>query len=294
MSEINNITLGQYLKNSRLERHISIEEIAGDTKINTKILENLENDSLSELPASAFVKGFIKSYCKYVGVDSKQAIMLYDLLQYGDADTDIDKFVKKDLVKIKKINRNFLWWSIAICVFLFLLGILIYFLNNNYRLEKKSDKVSIKSEIIKEAKEDLNKIKKNQTNESNNVLATNLNEEISKEQSIDEVEVQVENESIATTKEPSSEEQKVVKDPEVVIIYSKSLVWIKAQIDNEKPYDFMLKENKTKILRANNEIKIVLGDASAVKITYKNKVMDNLGAENVVKSIVFPGLSKWR
>lgn len=105
----NKETFGQFLKTKRIEAGVSIEEIAAQTKINTKILEHLENVELSELPAPAFIRGFIRSYCKHLLIDPKNALMLYDLFLYGDTnELEIDKYIDKDLVKINQVNRNLL------------------------------------------------------------------------------------------------------------------------------------------------------------------------------------------
>jgi len=268
LEEVKKETLGSYLKTKRLEKNISLEEIAADTKINTKVLDSLERDALNELPSSAFVRGFIRSYCKYIKLDQNKPLMLYDILYYGTSvDNELDKFIKKDLVKINKVSRKIFWWTTSFLSILFILGIIIYFVNSNYKIEKKKDIINID-------------LKQENINKASNVIDHNItkNEEI-KEQVKEKIKEDVKPE--------------LIKGQELVII-ARKLVWIKVQLDNNAPFDFMLAAEKKRILKAENQIKILIGDASAVKITYEGKELDNLGAQNAVRSIIFPGLERWR
>ncbi len=71
-------TIGTYLKRERELRGISLEEIARATKINIRLLEALESDDLSSLPPPVFVKGFVRSYAQYIGLDPDDAVLRYE------------------------------------------------------------------------------------------------------------------------------------------------------------------------------------------------------------------------
>ena len=59
---------------------MSIEEIARATRIPVTSLERVENDRFDDLPGEVFVRGFLRSYAKAVGLDSDEV-----LAQYGSA-----------------------------------------------------------------------------------------------------------------------------------------------------------------------------------------------------------------
>lgn len=71
------MTLGQLLKNKRLELGKSIEQIATATRIHSKVLRALEEDQYGELPARAFTRGFIISYCKALQINSDTVLRDY-------------------------------------------------------------------------------------------------------------------------------------------------------------------------------------------------------------------------
>ena len=62
-------SLGQYLRQERERRGITIEQVASATKIGIKTLHALEEDRYSELPARPFIRGFVTSYARFIGLD---------------------------------------------------------------------------------------------------------------------------------------------------------------------------------------------------------------------------------
>ena len=71
------MTLGQVLKSKRLELGKSIEQIATATRIHINVLKALEEDHYSELPARAFTRGFIISYCKALQINADKILRDY-------------------------------------------------------------------------------------------------------------------------------------------------------------------------------------------------------------------------
>lgn len=64
---------GQRLRKLRLEKGISLEEVHKKTKIHSGILKAIEEDSLVNF-SPVYIKGFIKIYCKFLGVDSRDYV----------------------------------------------------------------------------------------------------------------------------------------------------------------------------------------------------------------------------
>ncbi len=71
------MTLGQILKNKRTELDKTIEQISTATRIHVKVLQALEEDRYSDLPARAFTRGFIITYCKALQLDSDEILKSY-------------------------------------------------------------------------------------------------------------------------------------------------------------------------------------------------------------------------
>jgi cytoskeletal protein RodZ len=61
-------TVGQLLRRQRLERRMSVEEISRTTRMPMSSVERIEADRFDELPGEVFVRGFLKSYARAVGL----------------------------------------------------------------------------------------------------------------------------------------------------------------------------------------------------------------------------------
>jgi cytoskeleton protein RodZ len=61
-------TIGQQLKQARLERQISIEKAVQATHIRAHYLEALEADDFESIPSAVQMRGFLKLYAEYLGL----------------------------------------------------------------------------------------------------------------------------------------------------------------------------------------------------------------------------------
>jgi cytoskeletal protein RodZ len=62
-------TVGSILKDTRLSKGLSLDEVERDTKIRVKFLEGIEADDYSKLPSQSYARGFIKNYGVYLGLN---------------------------------------------------------------------------------------------------------------------------------------------------------------------------------------------------------------------------------
>lgn len=77
MSEERKPSLGEFLKSERERRGLTIEQTSSATKIGLKVLKQLEGDRYSELPALPFVRGFVRNYAKFLGIDGEKLLVEY-------------------------------------------------------------------------------------------------------------------------------------------------------------------------------------------------------------------------
>ena len=68
--------LGALLKTKRTEKNIAIGEVAERLKFSAKQIESLESGDYKGLPEPIFVKGFIKTYARFLGLDVDQITAL--------------------------------------------------------------------------------------------------------------------------------------------------------------------------------------------------------------------------
>jgi hypothetical protein len=72
------LSFGRYLKAIRLEKKISLEQVAAQTRVGLGILLLIEQEDHEQLPAEVFVKGFLRSYAAAVGADGDEAVRRYE------------------------------------------------------------------------------------------------------------------------------------------------------------------------------------------------------------------------
>lgn len=71
-------SFGAYLKGLREENGKTLDEIAENTKIAVSNLDFLERDRFDLLPPRVFVKGFIRSYVRELGLDPEEAMRHFE------------------------------------------------------------------------------------------------------------------------------------------------------------------------------------------------------------------------
>jgi cytoskeletal protein RodZ len=70
-------SIGQYLRQHREQRAMSVEEVSRATRIPVANLERLENDHFDDLPGEVFVRGFLKAYARAVHLPVDDVLARY-------------------------------------------------------------------------------------------------------------------------------------------------------------------------------------------------------------------------
>ena len=63
--------IGSSLREARLRQGLDFPAIETGTKIRAKYLRALEDEQFSQLPAQTYVKGFLRTYAEYLGLDGE-------------------------------------------------------------------------------------------------------------------------------------------------------------------------------------------------------------------------------
>ena len=69
--------IGEYLKNLRIEKNITLEEAEDHTGIRVQYLQALEEGDFNKIPGDVFIKGFIRNYGNYLGADGNALVDAY-------------------------------------------------------------------------------------------------------------------------------------------------------------------------------------------------------------------------
>ena len=106
-------TIGAYLRAVRRRRRISIERAAEDTKIRAAFLMRMESDEFDFL-APAYVRGFLKSYARYLRVEPEPLLEEFES-RYGGGRVEASQMValQRREKSVPRERRRLNSWAVA-------------------------------------------------------------------------------------------------------------------------------------------------------------------------------------
>jgi len=117
-------TVGEVLKRARESKKLSIEDVHRQTKISPNVLRALERDDLGVFVSETYLKGFLKTYAAFLGLDPGQVWSLLSRQRGSTPDGkgtfwDIEEAVREEKLRSSRIvQRVIIPLLIAIIVIL--------------------------------------------------------------------------------------------------------------------------------------------------------------------------------
>ena len=106
---------GEYLRQIRVSQSLELSQVAQDLKMPMKTLEALEHDDYTALPEATFIKGYYRSYAKYLKADATAIIQRFDEIYENDTGLLPNHALNNSPIKImgklpgSKSDRNRKW-----------------------------------------------------------------------------------------------------------------------------------------------------------------------------------------
>ena len=126
--------IGGTLKEKREARQIAVESVAEIIRISSSTLHSLENAEYEEFDSLIFVRGFLRNYCKFLGIESDWMIREINQI-YEDKDHNLDVKIKYDRQEEQKNddkNKNHAYVFVAVLSFILVLSAGGYAFYNYY------------------------------------------------------------------------------------------------------------------------------------------------------------------
>ena len=237
-------TAGVRLKKIRQERGLTLEDIQKKTKIHINVLRAVEGDSLSNL-SPVYLKGFIKIYCNYLGLDPREYIGESSQSHRPDLnatvgrdigersqrnplfinDASVNPGVMKPPVNLKKI----IIFAVLAIIFIFLTVNLVKFTSSMRRNSSRRAKIILPG--------------------------------------------------LASRKSSSTQikMQKEITQGFVLGLFSRSKSWISVKVDGKVVFHGVLQRGRSETWSAREKIELSLGDAGAVELQVNDQRFSNLG-----------------
>ncbi|MDD2337404.1 MAG: DUF4115 domain-containing protein [Geobacteraceae bacterium] len=136
------ISAGQMLRKIRMDKGVTLDEVARITRITKNYLLALEEDAYEKLPSEAYARGFLRIYSNFLGFPDDEIMSLYQSGSSGvmpESPAPATSGAKPGSAKNSPVKRWF--WSIpAVCLAalsgFFLLGDRDHGLNTDYKSMK--------------------------------------------------------------------------------------------------------------------------------------------------------------
>ncbi|MFO7806814.1 MAG: DUF4115 domain-containing protein [Candidatus Moraniibacteriota bacterium] len=314
---VQTFTLGEKLKKIREKAGFSLAEVANFTKVKQDHLQKIEEGNFECLPPDVYVRGFLKSYAKFLNLDPNE------IIKYYEKEVGVYENIRKYQNPIQKRKRDFfprfiITPKVFTVSFIFLLvaagvsyfyfeiekfsqspRLVVFHPNNGTSVNKssldvmgstgKENKVSINGQPIRinengEFRETLglhkgvNEIKI----ETENKLGKKTQEILQVSADFQVASVKGESESREEGQETSDEDKK--EEFNFSIKAKEDPVWILVEVDGEKKQDGTMLAGSVQNFKAQDKIKVTSGKA--------NKTFIGINNEEIGKLANHPGVER--
>src|SRR4030042_2659617 len=275
-------SLGERLKRGREEKNISLDDVVKATKINKGILTAIENDQSKFLPPMIFVRGFIRNYARYVGLDERELLDLYN-------ETSASKealTTPEELQGRKKMKFN------ALYIFLMLVCGLAIFLAYPYFLKNYFENTSRIEPQKKNSPEKAQTPSENQTSTTKDAVAPFGGETSPVAGETPALENQISPAPLSSDEKTEVGETSAASSPALPIpvhMQAKcyATTWIGYVIDNGQPSQIFLFPGDEFSWEWQQKLELKLGNAGGIKVTVNGMPLKPLGKSGELLGVVF-------
>ena len=94
-------TVGTILREARLAKRLSLADAEKGTSIRSRYLEALERDEYDKTPGEVFMKGMIRNYGNFLGLNGPELVQLYKASAAGVAKEAVKSAGIREVDKVK-------------------------------------------------------------------------------------------------------------------------------------------------------------------------------------------------
>lgn len=277
--------LGEQLKKERERKGITLEEVARVTKIRKTYLQALEDGDFGA-QSPVFMKGFLKSYADFLGLDSSDILNRYK----QDITTEDEFEAEREVSASRRRSSQYLVPGIIT------LSLAIIIIITSIFTIKRHNTVTPPVTPQEPKKQDA--LVKNITTQP---LLTTVHEKIFKNLTASKAipTSAPAPPAIVEAKPPEKTEksaEKAVKAPNSeknekkhsLYITAKGTAWLRVAVDDGAATEVLMKKGEIIDLAANRKFTVVTGNAGEIDITLDGKALGSLGESGKVISKVFP------
>ncbi len=302
-------TIGSILKQAREEKQLTLEQVSEATSYRVKSLEMLENDDYSGYPSMVYVKGLIRGYANYLGLDGVALVNEFkETATYKNSsvqtigNTQVAKNLNlkqepgvgtsKSYVKESKpFPKGQFVLGLLVCCFMYgaysyTPEIMAYFQGNSAKIEEVKEDVSSMWGL----KDKFNNIYETVVNLVNEFHAEEHSQktETVPPDKVQPVQPQPQaQEPVTPPAKPAEKKQQQVnaiaprEDRVVVELTASGQCWIDVFADGKAVYSGMMTKGRYKIFDAKKRVTVKYGNIGVMQVTVNGKPVNMRGEAGV-------------
>lgn len=273
--------LGDLLRETREQKKLSLEDVEQGTNIRKLYIKAIEDGNYEKLPGEVFLKGFIKTYGKFLGLNSLELIEQYK--KEKNASITSEEVVSTNQVQEQPISPA--------------------------QPKKVEEKTPIETTTKENSIPKIDSFSTSQTylqsNKSNSkkniilviiILIVIIGGAVFflSSQDTSDTKAPVHTTQQESTQQPEPQAQQpapapVVNGAEVTAVFNEDC-WTEVKVDGNVVLSETVKKGSNLNWKGNNQIDITVGNAGAIDITFNNQPVGKLGdiGAVVTKSFVAP------
>ncbi len=271
MTEERQETVGQFLRKEREKRNVSLDAVAKVTRITKENLEALEKDDFQVISAPVFVRGFLRNYATFLGLDPKEVVGRYD------SQTDLLPVPEDKEPPPPPPREEKPTFKILLFLSILLVGVVFSF----YYFKKSSGPTSPPppSAAVAPAPAPGTQPAPSKVTPAKGKTATRAIQPEKGKKPPDKPQA-------ATTPQPDIDQTKEKRHVLRAVAMEKT--WLRIVADDQQVSDVLLQPKETSTWTAHQKFDITIGNAGGVELFFNGTSQGRLGDSGAVLHLVLP------
>jgi cytoskeleton protein RodZ len=292
-------SFGARLKRERLQRKISLDDIAVATKIGTRFLTALEEDQFDQLPGGVFNKGFVRAYAHHLGLDENQTVADFVaasapvLPVVETLDPPVLEAIATrtpDTIRQRRRDKDDgLPWGIFALVLL--VGAFVFAL---WGFHSRDHSTNVRAKVLSPAGADVATGADPSPASETAILPSTSPREAPKSPTAPEAQTTA-SETASATPEPATAEPAAIEPAGadttpgrfLVLVKARQDAWVDITADGKQAVQDTLTPSAGKAVEARSQVVIRTGNAGALDISFNGKKLGSQGSLNQIKTLTF-------
>lgn len=279
---------GDRLRREREGRGVTLGEVSESTKISTGFLRALEQEDFERLPGGVFNRGFVRAYCKFLGIDEEAMVADFDAAYDGYRAEHAPPPPVQPPEEKKKIPIQDYRFSLAVLVPVILLITIV-------SLWRHHSKATGAIQSVAAASRETGNRSSNSASPTVDVKPKSA--AISNSEPTDKAPKTVAANPAAGSSEIQPPTAAAPKAPEIagapkpkpihLEVHATEDAWMSVIADGKTMMEGVLPATGTRKFHAKKNIYFTTGNAGGVEVSYNGRPLPPLGTINEVKSLSF-------